>query len=169
MPKGIICQDRNGTGNHDPSRVTRQLRLPTEAQSSRDASSTRLHDNEKCPSRYYSSLVWFFLFLFCIIFLSSLLCCNPTSLIWWRGWILKQFEEQRLRDAVLELLLILAEIQKTDLARTEVDFVGIKGGGRPPLPSVTIRRTRHRSTSTWFAKTGRTFHSAVTHFSFSCM
>jgi hypothetical protein len=34
---------------------------------------------------------------------------------------------------VLELLLILAEIQKTDLARTEVDFVGIKGGTAPPL------------------------------------
>lgn len=45
--------------------------------------------------------------------------------------MLKQFEEQRLRDVVLELLLILAEIQKTDLARTEVDFVGIKGTAPP--------------------------------------
>jgi len=40
-------------------------------------------------------------------------------------------------------LLILAEIQKTDLACTGVDFVEIKGSLLPsPLPTVAIRRIR---------------------------
>ena len=55
------------------------------------------------PSRC-SSVEWFFFFLFGlnILFFS---CCNPIPLIWWRGWILQQFQQQRLPDVVLELCL----------------------------------------------------------------
>jgi hypothetical protein len=50
-------------------------------------------------------VVRFFFFLFGLNILLFVSCCNPIPIIWWRGWILQQFQRQRLPDVVLELCL----------------------------------------------------------------
>jgi hypothetical protein len=69
-------------------------------------------------------------------------------------------------------LLILAEIQKTDLACTGVDFVEIKGSPPSPHPLTPALSEGSTKTSPYFntnREAEEQFQSAVTHFNCSCI
>lgn len=95
------------------------------------------------PSRCCSSVVWFFFFQFALNFLSFFSCCNPIPLIWWRGWIVTAVTATKTSRRCSRTLLILAEIQKTDLAWQGVDFVEIKGSLPSPASLYQLDPRRH--------------------------
>jgi hypothetical protein len=122
------------------------------------------------PSRCRSSVVWLLFFLFGLDFL--LLQSYPFNLM--KRMNTTAVPGTKTERRCSRTLLILAEIQKTDLAWTGVDFVEIKENLPHPPPSSCQSPSEGSAKTSPYFNTNREdeerrFHSAVTHFNCSCI